>query len=43
MEEIFGASKIARLNLITCDGVWDKKTLSYDKRLVVFTELAAEM
>lgn len=28
----------AHLNLITCDGVWDKKTKQYSKRLVVFTD-----
>ncbi len=28
----------AYLNLITCDGVWDKRTKQYSKRLVVFTE-----
>lgn len=39
MDEIFGISKNTRLNLITCDGVWDRQAMSYDKRLVVFTEL----
>ncbi len=28
----------AHLNLITCDGVWDKKTKQYSKRLVVFAD-----
>jgi LPXTG-site transpeptidase (sortase) family protein len=28
----------AHLNLITCDGVWDKRTKQYSKRLVVFAE-----
>jgi LPXTG-site transpeptidase (sortase) family protein len=28
----------AHLNLITCDGVWDKKTRQYSKRLVVFAD-----
>jgi LPXTG-site transpeptidase (sortase) family protein len=28
----------AHLNLITCDGVWDKTSKSYSKRLVVFTD-----
>ncbi len=39
LKEIFGESSVPRLNLITCDGTWlsDKKT--YDKRLIVFTEL----
>lgn len=29
----------AYLNLITCDGVWDKVTKQYSKRLVVFAEM----
>ena len=29
----------ARLNLITCDGTWIQSIKSYDKRLVVYTEL----
>lgn len=29
----------ALLNLITCDGTWIKSEKSYDKRLVVFTEM----
>ncbi len=28
----------ARLNLITCDGVWNQNEKSYDKRLVVYSE-----
>jgi len=28
----------AHLNLITCEGVWDKVSKSYSKRLVVFTD-----
>lgn len=28
----------AHLNLITCDGVWDKVTKNYSNRLVVFTD-----
>jgi len=29
---------LAHLNLITCDGVWDKQTKQYSKRLVVFAD-----
>ncbi len=29
---------LAHLNLITCIGVWDKKTKQYNKRLAVFAE-----
>ena len=28
----------AHLNLITCEGVWDKATKTYSGRLVVFTD-----
>jgi LPXTG-site transpeptidase (sortase) family protein len=42
MEEIFGPSAHIRLNLITCDGVWDRGKSDYTKRLVVFSEFAPE-
>lgn len=32
---IFGPSDTARLNLITCDGAFDKEARKYDRRLVV--------
>jgi len=38
-EEVFSRNDGRYLNLITCDGVWDKAQKSYNKRLVVFTEL----
>lgn len=28
----------AHLNLITCEGIWDKASKSYSKRLVIFTD-----
>jgi hypothetical protein len=28
----------SHLNLITCDGVWDKQAKQYSKRLVVFAD-----
>lgn len=31
----------AHLNIITCSGVWDKKTQQYTKRLVVFADRAS--
>ncbi len=40
LAKIFGGTTKAQLNLITCNGTWDKKKQDYDKRLVVFTELA---
>lgn len=38
-EDVFGQNDGAYLNLITCDGLWDKATNGYNKRLVVFAEL----
>ena len=28
----------AHLNLVTCQGIWNKKTRSYPNRLVIFTD-----
>lgn len=39
LAKIFGPSNKPNLNLITCEGVWNKKTRSYEQRLVIFTEL----
>ncbi len=36
--EIFGPSDEAHLNLITCDGTFDREVGQYDKRLVVFSD-----
>lgn len=38
MEEIFGTSTGARLNLITCNGLWQQSLQTYNRRLVVYTE-----
>lgn len=38
LESVFGRSDKARLNLITCGGVWNKEKKNYSQRLVVFTE-----
>lgn len=38
-DDVFRASDTAHLNLITCDGVWDRAKKSYSKRLVVFTDM----
>ncbi len=40
LQMIFGSSTEAHLNIITCDGVWDKVKKVYDKRLVVFTRFS---
>ncbi|MDQ3856267.1 MAG: sortase [Chloroflexota bacterium] len=39
--DIFGPAKTPRLNLITCDGVFDRSKKEYDRKLVVFTELVS--
>ena len=39
LEQIFTAKDKARLNLITCEGIWVKENNTYDRRLVVYTEL----
>ena len=39
--DVFGSSDgRARLNLVTCEGVWDKVSQTYSKRRVVFAEAA---
>ncbi|EKD53570.1 MAG: hypothetical protein ACD_61C00011G0004 [uncultured bacterium] len=38
-EEVYNANDSAHLNLITCDGFWDKNKKSYSKRLVVFADI----
>lgn len=38
-EEIFSKNDIAHLNLITCVGKWDEDKKSYDKRLVVLSDI----
>jgi sortase (surface protein transpeptidase) len=39
LQEVFGASDEARLNLITCQGTWNKTTGNYSHRTVVFARL----
>lgn len=36
--EVFSQNDGVHLNLITCDGVWEKNIKSYSKRLVVFAD-----
>lgn len=37
--EVFGGSGSAQLNLVTCDGIWNKNKKSYTKRLIVFADM----
>lgn len=39
LQKVFNTTDKPRLNLITCDGVWNRATQNYSQRLVVFTEL----
>jgi hypothetical protein len=39
MQEIFDTTDQSRLNLITCDGSWDRSTHNYSNRIVVYSEL----
>jgi sortase A len=40
-QDIFARTDKARLNLITCEGIWVPAGKTYDHRLVVYTELSA--
>ena len=42
LQDIFGPGTKARLNLITCTGIWSAAAENYSDRLVVFTEFADE-
>jgi sortase A len=37
--KIFGETDEFNLNLITCEGIWDRETDMYDHRLIVYTRL----
>ncbi len=39
LQEVFGSINKSRLNLITCEGVWNPTTKNYSQRLVVYSEL----
>jgi len=38
-EEVFSSNDAPHLNLITCDGLWNGAKKSYDKRLVIFSDI----
>ena|SRR5579884_877821 len=42
MDEVFGDSDEEDLNVITCDGVFDRQSQEYNNRLVVYTHLAKD-
>ncbi len=39
LQRIFGPAAEPMLNLVTCNGRWDRATKNYDQRLVVYTQL----
>ena len=39
LQTVFAQTDAARLNLVTCEGVWVPNGKTYDHRLVVYTEL----
>lgn len=41
LEDIFGKTDKARLNLITCDGTWVQEKKTYTDRLIVTSELVS--
>ena len=42
IDRIFGADNVPRLNLITCEGNFNRSTKNYDRRLVVYSTLEVE-
>jgi sortase (surface protein transpeptidase) len=40
LTDIYGPTGVTRLNLITCAGVFNRASQNYDKRTVVYTEMA---
>jgi len=39
LQRVFNTAGVSRLNLITCDGVWNRVDETYSDRLVVYTRL----
>ena len=42
IDRIFGSDSVPRLNLITCEGNFNRSSKNYDRRLVVYTTLEVE-
>jgi len=42
LDKIYGSTPRRMMNLITCDGAWDRGALNYQQRLVVYTRLREE-
>ncbi len=43
LRQVFGTASGAQLQLITCNGLWNRDAHSYDKRLVVTAELTKSL
>lgn len=41
LEEVFGSRDNSRLNLITCDGVFNQNTSNYSQRVVIYSDQVA--
>jgi len=41
IDQVFAASNVPRLNLITCNGTWDKMSKNYSDRLVIYSKLVS--
>ena len=42
LKEVFGASDVPKLNLITCHGEWNDNTKNYAERMVIYSTLQSE-
>ncbi|MGI8419521.1 MAG: class F sortase [Candidatus Levyibacteriota bacterium] len=41
IKEVFAAADVPQLNLITCNGTWNKNTHNYSERMVVYSKLVS--
>jgi sortase (surface protein transpeptidase) len=42
IDQVFAASNVPRLNLVTCNGTWDRASKNYSDRLVVYSKLVSQ-
>jgi LPXTG-site transpeptidase (sortase) family protein len=43
LERIFGRAEAPMLNLVTCNGIFDRGAKQYDRRLVVYSKLGVSV
>lgn len=41
LQEVFAAADVPKLNLITCQGTWNKETHNYSDRMVIYSKLVS--